>query len=205
MTTITTKYSVGDRVWHGWTTTERKQHPCPDCLGQRKWQAKSPAGGEFEFSCPRCASSYHGNRDLSLDYTMHTAAVTPLTVGSVGFETNYQTGQLEPRYMCNETGIGSGTVYYERDLYPTEDEARRAADTRAKINNADPEGWVAKQYFLSLSVCDYQLQSAVLEAAKNDQARRESRLWSLFSDLDYAETIDEVRKTIEEFREKGAS
>lgn len=36
---IETKFSIGDVVYYATTTTETKEHECPDCLGTRKWKA----------------------------------------------------------------------------------------------------------------------------------------------------------------------
>lgn len=204
MASLETRYSVGDTVWFAGSTTERKQHPCPDCLGSRKWRATSPAGGEFDFGCPRCTANYHGDRYLSLDYTVHAPRVQRLTIGSVGIDTDYNTGLPRPKYMCRETGVGSGSVYSEDDLFPTEEDAHRIATTRAKLMNADPEGWVAKQYHRSLRVCDYQLQNAIVEKARGEETRLQSRLRSLFGDIESAESIDDVRAAVEQSRGEPA-
>ena len=68
----------------------------------------------------------------------HTTPIGPLTIGQVqktvtdspgiSEETifdNYKAQQgTEERYMCIETGIGSGTLYYVQDLFLTEQEAQ---------------------------------------------------------------------------------
>jgi len=43
--------------------------------------------------------------------------VRVLTIGQVGFE------EGRGRYMCEETGIGSGTLYYDETLFSTHKEA----------------------------------------------------------------------------------
>lgn len=70
----------------------------------------------------------------------HTSPIGPLTIGQVqktltdspgiSHETvfdNYMPQQsTEERYMCVETGIGTGTAYYAQDLFLTEQEAQAA-------------------------------------------------------------------------------
>lgn len=196
MATLETRYNVGDVVWLAGTAVERKQHPCPDCLGTRHWLARSPAGAELEFACPRCSSGFQSNRELSLDYSQHAPRVERLTIGQVGFD-HWGGDEPGPRYMAHETGVGGGTVYRERDLFPTEDEARATAEIRCKLQNADPAAWVAKQYHASLSVCDYQLESAAVTAAETARRRATSTLNYLISDIAEAESMDEVRSIIE--------
>jgi len=152
MAIIETKFSIGDVVYYASTTTERKQHPCPDCLGTKKWKAVSPAGGEYEFSCPRCRSGYRSENELSLDYSIFVPVSHRLTIGSVRTDSADKT-----QYMCVETGIGSGNLYDESRLFSTEGEALVAAQALANKSNDGDVPWVAQQYNKTLKVCDYQL------------------------------------------------
>jgi hypothetical protein len=200
MATITTAYSVGDVVYHAGTATERKQHPCPDCKGERQWKAISPAGEEYTFSCPRCAASYRSFDGISLDYTAHVPCVSKLTVGSV----RYESAGSRPgaQYMCLETGVGSGRVYNEADLYETEDAATGAADMLARLANTETE-WVAKLYDKTLTISDYQLSSALLRVAKDEQSRARSLLWNigdLFSTIEDAEDKEAILGAIADYK-----
>lgn len=202
MATITTKYSVGDKVFHAWTSTERKQHPCPDCKGARKWTAKSPAGSEYTFACPRCAASYNADRDLTLDYTASVPATKQLTIGSVQFNSLPSSYDHGARYMCCETGVGSGSVYNECDLFLTEAEALAAARIKADLANTETE-WIVKLYNKSLKVSDYQLESATLQAAKEEKSRASSMLWNLgdlFSRIEEADDKDAILEAVEEYK-----
>lgn len=202
MATITTKYSIGDKVFHAWTSQERKQHPCPDCKGARKWTAKSPAGSEYSFSCPRCAASYNSYRDLTLDYTAAVPSTRQLTIGSVQYNSQSSSYDHGARYMCHETGVGSGSVYNETDLFLTEEEALAAAKIKADLTNTTTE-WIVKLYNKSLAISDYQLESAVLKAAKDEKSRASSMLWNLgdlFSRIEEASTKDEILETVEEYK-----
>lgn len=196
MAVIETKFSVGDVVHKAWTTTVRKQHPCPDCKGSRKWSAVSPAGGEYEFPCPRCAGGYMSNSDLSLVYSEFAPCVEVLTIGSVRTDSNSDDRPVE--YMCRETGVGSGTIHSETDLFHTHDEAMRAAELKAKMQNANTE-WVVKQYDKTLSLSDYEIGSASLKAAKDQQVRHSVDLQMLFGDLRDCETISQVTEVLDGF------
>lgn len=165
MATIETKYQIGDVVFCG--TTERKtlQHPCPDCLGSRKWKVVSPAGGEHEFACPRCSARYHSNTDLRLDYQSAQPRVYKRTIGSVRYHSKGEWGDVGPsvEYMCHETGVGSGSCYKEAALHATEAEALALAQTEADAINADLHAPIS-QYSKTLELSDYQIGIAASHA-----------------------------------------
>lgn len=203
MTIIETKYSVGDVVYFASTISTRKQHDCPDCLGSRKWSATSPAGGEFEFACPRCSASYQSDRDLSLDYTAYEPTAGRLTIGSIQVNTAPGAYDHGNRYMCVETGIGSGSVYNEDRLFETEAEALAAAQSMADEQNATTE-WVVAQYNKTLSLSDYQIESAKLKLAEDAARDARSSLWNLgylFEQIKEASDKDEILEQIEYYRE----
>lgn len=203
MATLTTKYSVGDTVYWAGTVSTRKQHPCPDCKGARKWKAVSPAGSEYEFSCPRCSAQYNSDRDLTLDYSAYVPLVNKLTVGSIQVNTapgSYDTGN---RYMCLETGVGSGSVYDEDRLFETDDEAMQAAQGLADGQNVSVE-WIVKLYDKSLKISDYQLENAALKLAAQEKSRAGSMLWSLgdlFGRIEEAADKDAILEAVKEYRE----
>lgn len=134
----TPKYRIGDAVWYATTTTRDATYPCPDCLGRGSWTARSPAGEEHEFDCPRCRVRYVGAPDdlPTLTYGTHEPVARQLTVGSVSVKTHDYNGRPAVEYMCVETGVGSGTVYAEADLHPTEAAALEVARYRAAEANA---------------------------------------------------------------------
>lgn len=204
MAVIETKYSVGDKVWYAGVTTEARQHPCPDCKGERKWQAVSPAGYEYTFACPRCATSFASHDELSLKYTAHIPALRQLTIGSVRHDSN--SGPFADRhpntYMCVETGVGGGAVYYESDLFETEEAARIAA--AAKATKADREiKHIAERYNRSLEVSDYQLESALLREAKEARSRAHGLLWNLnnlFASIEEAADKEAILEAVEDYK-----
>ena len=203
MPSIETKYGVGDVVFHATITTEKRSHPCPDCRASRKWKAISPAGGEFEVSCPRCSQNYMNNRDLRLHSSWWVPSVRRLTIGSVQansqpYDGTYGTGN---RYMCVETGVGSGWVYDEGDLFRTEEEARAHGEAKARAKNLDATGWVAKQYAGSLKFSDYELKDAAIESANMQRIHMGTRVEMFIDDVRDAESLDDVKRTLERWCE----
>lgn len=166
MATLTTKYNIGDVVWYASTRHSTKRLPCPDCLGQREWQAISPAGRGYLFACPRCSQNFQSSRDLSLDVPCHVPSVTRLTIGQVGWHNDHwDQSKSGPQYMCHETGIGSGSQYYEHTLFDTEEEALRVAEAKAdEISKNILEN--PNYYWGHLKVCDYQIDVAAVKAAE---------------------------------------
>lgn len=199
MAAFETKFSIGDVVYRASIATVTKQHPCPDCKGSRKWKAISPAGSEYDFTCPRCSSSYQSNRDLSLSYAQCEPSINCLTIGSVRVDTHERKGN---QYMCLETGVGSGNIYYESDLFHTEDEALKAAKQKAAVANVEVE-WVAKLYDKTLSLSDYELTSAEREA--NKLAHRESmgNIRSFFRGIEWSDDVEEMKALVKEFHENA--
>ncbi len=183
MATLVTKYSVGDIVWCASTMHSTKKLPCPDCLGTKQWQAISPGGRGYLFACPRCSAEYQSNRDLSLAVSVHVPLVSRLTVGSVGWDNDpFDAARSGPRYMCNETGVGGGTVYREADLFETEAKANAAAEVKA----AETTQRIAENpqyYHGNLKVSDYQLDRAALTAAESNTRRISYDLQYLVDDL----------------------
>jgi hypothetical protein len=196
MATITTKFSIGDVVYAAEVATERRQRPCPDCLGTRKWKAASPAGEEYEFGCPRCSTGYMSNDALSLDYTVHVPNVQVLTIGQVRVVNGED---AETGYMCRETGVGSGQVWREDVLFATREEATAAAEVTAKARDLSVS-WVKKLFDKTLGICDYQLSNAAKKAADDARYAFDARVQMLFEDLRDAQDNAEVLDAIDRYR-----
>ena len=113
----TPRFAIGDTVYWPDVVQETVVLPCPDCNGTKKWEAVSPIGERFPMPCPRCSTVQAELRTYKFKGT-----VRALTIGSVRLDT----GSADPvEYMCEETGIGSGTIYRESRLGATEEEARQ--------------------------------------------------------------------------------
>lgn len=127
------KFSIGDKVFFVSTTTTTGRHDCPDCGGSKVWEAKSPAGQTIEMDCPRCTRR-HYDAGLSLDYTKSVPWVRELTIGSVRIDT---AAEKPISYMCQETGVGSGSVYYEESLFSDRDYADAEAARMCAIKQGE--------------------------------------------------------------------
>ena len=129
------KFEIGQKVWCPSTETTRGKHPCPDCQGSETWTATTAAGEVVQVQCVRC-SGYGRARDLpSLDYTEVRVSVRPLTIGSISIKTHPHRPDEGVEYMCKETGVGSGSIWYEYGLFATHDEA----EARAEVLRAEEQ------------------------------------------------------------------
>jgi len=202
MAIIETKFSIGDVVYHAGTTTQTKQRPCPDCNDTKKWSAVSPAGNEYTFGCPRCAASYAHHNDLSLRYTAHVPHVRMLTIGSVQYNSQYGHYDSGARYMCLETGVGSGSVYAEADLFDNEVDALTAAEAKAAVADKTVP-YVVEAYNRALEISDYQLENALLKKAEDQTSTAGHLLWNvndLFETIKEASDKDTIIEAVEEYQ-----
>jgi hypothetical protein len=127
---IQPKFKIGQEVIGvhvGWLS-EKVQ--CPDCLGTREWSVNLPSGEEFQHDCQTCRCGYYSSGFVT-NYG-DKASLRNLTIGSVQINT---AEEKEPvRYMCVETGIGTGTLHAERTLFATIEEANAfAADELERV------------------------------------------------------------------------
>ena len=118
---LDTKYNIGDVVYAAGVRGGERKTTCPDCLGQRAWQCHTPAGEDFYVPCGTCYSAWASTGYLTSYCT--DPRVERLTIGSVQYDSHGN----EIRYMCRETGVGSGTLWHEDSLFVTEGEAMTAA------------------------------------------------------------------------------
>ncbi len=119
---IETKYSIGDVVFHGRNTVTARPVECPDCKGSKEWALTTPAGGSMVAPCPTCDTLY-GSTGFITKYE-RTPLVERLTIGSVRFDSHDTSDGRDPvSYMCSETGVGSGSIWYESRLRNTHEEA----------------------------------------------------------------------------------
>lgn len=181
MATLTTKFNVGDVVWRPHARQIDITHPCPDCLGLGKWQAISPGGRGYLFACPRCSRWASSDARIGLMDSRWEPHASRLTIGSVGFSP-----EDGPRYMCVETGIGSGNVYYEHDLFESEDAAMTAAKAECEINAAkraedrakNPSRWAN-----NLEVRQYQMDLALVEDTEQRMRRFGYKVGDLLDEI----------------------
>lgn len=123
MATIEIKYSKGDKVYSAGSVYTNKSITCPDCLGCGKWTVRFADGEEIECECQTCARGWRHSSGYIV-YQEYAPSVVQLTIGQVGLDED------GGRYMCEETGVGSGTIYCEKNLFSTKEEAEIAADMK---------------------------------------------------------------------------
>lgn len=198
---IETKFSLGDVVWAAQTKTTTDTFDCPDCMGAKTWKAVSPAGGEYEFKCPRCSANYGPQHPLSLRYTKFEGYTQRLTIGQVRGAVG---GEVrEPiEYMCRETGVGSGALWKEDRLFATQAEAQAEADRLAEESNAGGVPWVKKQYDEQLALCDYELGEARSEEARKELRRARYAVDDLVTDMEDAVDLAEAKDAVERFQKR---
>ena len=116
------KYKIGDKIFSASRLRQCKKVQCPDCLGRKIWSVTAPSGETWETACGTCERGYMGSLG-EVDRWEVDDHIEQLTIGSVQIDTA-NTPEETVRYMCRETGIGSGSVYYEPRLHPTFDAAK---------------------------------------------------------------------------------
>jgi hypothetical protein len=197
MNVPTPKFAKGDKVFYADTFMTTHRIDCPDCDGSGKWPITSPAGHPFTIPCARCAYNY-GSRleELRLSWPVFTSLVRPLTIGSIRINTD---DDDVVTYMCVETGIGSGSVYRERDLYDDKVIAQKAADGKAQASNLSHKE-VRTQALTVLPYVHLTYQNAV-EAAHDDTVRKlGNRIRNFIYDLKNVESVEEIPALIEKFK-----
>jgi hypothetical protein len=134
----TPKFFIGDVVYWPTTETTKEPMPCPDCLGTRRWKVITPAGTEMEAECQRC-TGFGRIADLPKpERLVSKPSVRRLTIGKITASTHASYGDRDRvEYMCSETGIGSGSIYQESQLFSTEDEAMAVAIAEADKRTAE--------------------------------------------------------------------
>lgn len=119
---IAPKYDVGDKVWVASSQQTEHGETCPDCLGEHGVTVTTPAGESFTVACQTCRHGWESTGIVSR--YEYTGRAWRGTIGSVRVDT----GDDEPvRYMLVETGVGSGTMHRESNLYVTLEEAESAS------------------------------------------------------------------------------
>lgn len=186
------KFAIGQTVWRATMRHSAASWPCPDCAGTGLWKVTTAANDTLTLSCGRCGGSSCSSEGIpSLRYEKREPSVQSLTIGSVRIDTADYDGETV-KYMCRETGIGSGSVYRESELHDTEAAAQAIADTMAieasAVILAKPEALRAK-HFSHLTLKDA-LTSACWHARWD--------AWYAYRRL--AEELEDIAKTNEDVR-----
>lgn len=114
---ISTIYSLGDRVVAGCSVSTSYWIPCPECDGTGYHKVE---GKDLRLRCTTCNSQGNWNATpgqvVEYKWAPH---IEHLTISQVRAEVSKK--KTDHRYMCEETGIGSGTVWAEGRLWPVAD------------------------------------------------------------------------------------
>lgn len=116
------RFHIGQPVWH---IQQERIARYKECLSCEKGKINLKDGTSLE--CPSCKG-----RALQNDgYVFKWEVGRQLTIGQLRLE--FDPDKLEEQYMCRETGVGSGNVYYAQRLFPT----REAASEECVKRNAN--------------------------------------------------------------------
>ena len=121
---IQPKFNLGDKIYRlgrlfiDYPNEHHKE--CNICSSTGQITIK----GE-NFRCPKCGGKKETDFSVS-HYHRIQPSIIAYTIGQV--EIKVQKDKTEIRYMCEETGIGSGAVYLEDECFATYEEAVLATD-----------------------------------------------------------------------------
>lgn len=137
---IKTKFDLGDNVFPIDEVIEEKQVKCFECSGRGYYETDTEKVSRCEYCYGRGASKGRGEREWRIDEDSYGF------IGKISTEV-YQKGYGESkcRYMLNSTGIGSGRIWDEKDLFKTIEEAQMECDKR---NADDVVGIVERKRFI---------------------------------------------------------
>jgi hypothetical protein len=109
---IKTKFEIGQEVFAIYNTEKRVAEICPTCNGTRKVTINDKL-----FACPNnCSYGY-----VYVYTPKHWLIETNSQVGNVRADIFGDREKIE--YMLISTGVGSGRLWNESDLFPTREEA----------------------------------------------------------------------------------
>lgn len=114
------KYKIGDKVVVARVVWQAKDVTCPDCLGTKEWTVNLPSGEVFQHDCQTCRAGWYSTGTVAEwgDFPHYEH----LTIGSVRTDTAADEKEAIS-YMCVETGVRTGSVYYESNIFPNMTEA----------------------------------------------------------------------------------
>ena len=111
------KYNIGNIVYSAYIEIGSESVECIKCTGSDSIEAQAHDGTSIKIKCPFC---YNG---IAKHETTKTPRVRKLTIGLIRVEDAYDRKEPKITYMCHETGVHSGTIWYEPDLFLTKEEA----------------------------------------------------------------------------------
>lgn len=132
------KYKIGDVVYKSGTTYSIETIQCPDCLGTKEWIITFADGEAMIIGCQTCTKGFSPASGY-ISFNQWKPHVEVLTIGKI-YDWNQDDGF---RYMCEETGIGSGQIHKESDLFSD----KESAEIDAKIKHEEQMKHIAQNNF----------------------------------------------------------
>ena len=129
---LTPKYKLNQKVWAVTShyNTHIEHEKCDLCNSTGVVEIN---GDSYE--CPKCNGRTKTVND-GFKYLISTSG----KIGKINIEEyakKYRTEKSRITYMLDSTGVGSGTIWYETRLFPTEQAAKEFCETRNPIDYYD--------------------------------------------------------------------
>jgi hypothetical protein len=126
------KFAIGDVVFVGTSEYMTSLVTCSSCLGTRVCKVTTASGDEWEAPCGGCVDGWSSTGKQKVH--SYQPIVRSLTIGGVRIDTE----DKDPIcYMALETGVGSGSLWYEKDMSADYETALSFAKARAARNTED--------------------------------------------------------------------
>lgn len=123
---IKTKYNFNQWVFPIMLKHEDKWIPCKSCNATGRITL---ADGEITY-CPKCYGERGKKEYLPVKWMLGCEHHGQIKNIKVDLYSNKKYGESEYRYMLSSTGVGSGSLWYEEDLFLVEEEAQAECDRR---------------------------------------------------------------------------
>ena len=123
------QYRLGDEVWKLQVHNRRRERVCDVCEGSGR---VAVTGTDKKAYCPEGCSLGKLYEDDPTKYW----EIVPLTIGKVSVE--QYANKVEIEYMAHQTGVGSGTIHKEDDLFVTVADAETEAQKRGAQESWKP-------------------------------------------------------------------
>jgi hypothetical protein len=122
--TIEIKYDLRQEVYYINMSYESHKNYCELCNHSGR---VSIIGTDKTAMCPECNGYGYQWSEKVREWSVTGASF----IGQVRYQETFR-GKIERQYMLDETGIGSGTVHNEINIFASEEEAQESCNHRNK-------------------------------------------------------------------------